>query len=122
MSRVVIPELYWTGRLFDYHVLDMAELGILNFSSRTQFKAGGCVLGSKPCMLFSGDLFETDFNYIRLKNLFIGTVCSGSIIIPSWDHGWSCKTDKCSPEVFFCQIFSVVLKCQRFAWEAWIMS
>lgn len=60
------------GRLFDHHVLDMAELGVLKFVSWTQFKAGGCVLGSKPCLLFTGDCFETDFNYIRLKNLLIG--------------------------------------------------
>ena len=27
---------------------------------------------SKPCLLFTGDLFETDTNYIRLKNVLIG--------------------------------------------------
>lgn len=60
------------GRLFDFHVLDMIELGILSFVSSREFKIDGSVLGSKPCMLFSGDLFQTDFNYTRLKNLFIG--------------------------------------------------
>ena len=29
--------------------------------------------GSKPCLMFTGDLFETDENYRRLKNLLIGT-------------------------------------------------
>ncbi len=28
---------------------------------------------SKPCVIFTGDLFETDTNYIRLKNVLIGT-------------------------------------------------
>ena len=64
---------YWhVGRLFDFHVLDMIEVGILKLSSSKDFKAEGCVLGSKPCMLFCGDIFETDSIYIRLKNLFIG--------------------------------------------------
>ena len=31
-----------------------------------------CIVGSKPCLVFSGDLFETDSEYARLKNLFIG--------------------------------------------------
>lgn len=60
------------GRLFDFHVLDMVELGIHAFQSQKKFKSEGCVLGSKPCMLFCGDLFETDHQYIRLKNLLIG--------------------------------------------------
>ncbi len=60
------------GRLFDFHILDMVELGILKFHDMGQLKAKGCVVGSKPCMLFSGDLFETDLHFIRLKNLFIG--------------------------------------------------
>ena len=31
-----------------------------------------CIVGSKPCLVFSGDLFETDTEYARLNNLFIG--------------------------------------------------
>ena len=60
------------GRLFSFQVLDMIELGILQFTSATHFKTGGCVLGSKPCLAFSGELFETDLKYIRLKNMLIG--------------------------------------------------
>lgn len=36
------------------------------------FQTAKCVVGSKPCLVFSGDLFETDSEYARLKNLFIG--------------------------------------------------
>ncbi len=60
------------GRLHDYHVLDMVELGVVNFKSSRMCRGEPCVLGSKPCMLFSGDMFETDSKYVRLKNLFIG--------------------------------------------------
>ena len=34
-----------------------------------------CVAGSKPCLIFTGDYFETDENYKRLKNLLIGMLC-----------------------------------------------
>ena len=30
------------------------------------------MVGSKPCLVFSGDLFETDSEYARLKNVLIG--------------------------------------------------
>ncbi|KAL5457547.1 hypothetical protein EMCRGX_G034818 [Ephydatia muelleri] len=59
------------GRLFDHHVLDMVELGINSFKAIHDFTTSKCVLGSKPCFVFSGDAFETDQDYIRLKNLFI---------------------------------------------------
>jgi hypothetical protein len=29
-------------------------------------------VGTKPCLLFVGEPFETDYEYKRLKNLFIG--------------------------------------------------
>ena len=32
----------------------------------------GSSVCTKPCLIFTGDLFETDLNYTRLKNLFIG--------------------------------------------------
>ena len=37
-------------------------------------QTAGCTLGSKPCLVFAGDLFETDSEYTRLKNLLIGTL------------------------------------------------
>ena len=37
------------------------------------FQKEKCVAGSKPCLIFTGDLFETDENYRRLKNFLIGT-------------------------------------------------
>ena len=30
-------------------------------------------MGSKPFLLFAGDLFETEVEFIRLKNILIGT-------------------------------------------------
>lgn len=59
------------GRLYDAHVLDMFELGIEKYQSMMEFKESKCVLGSKPCMVFVGDIFEQDHEHKRLKNLFI---------------------------------------------------
>lgn len=69
------------GRLFDHHVLDMVELGINSFKAIHDFTTSKCVLGSKPCFVFSGDAFETEQDYIRLKNLFIGTNATGTVLL-----------------------------------------
>ena len=50
------------GRMFDFHLLDLLEMGIENFRSMRSFgaAAAAAALGSKPCTVFTGDLFETD--------------------------------------------------------------
>eukprot|EP00061_Rhincodon_typus_P017008 g45511.t1 len=59
------------GRMFDYHVLDMVELGIEKFNSLRDFKNSKSAEGSKPMLIFAGDAFEIDNDLKRLKNLFI---------------------------------------------------
>jgi len=59
------------GRTFNFVRLDMFELGVENFKSMQRFKVSSCIGGSKPCLMFSGSAFNTDFHLIRLKNLFI---------------------------------------------------
>ncbi|XP_064617984.1 ribosome production factor 2 homolog [Liolophura sinensis] len=59
------------GRLFDYHILDMVELGIDKFTSMSDFKVAKCAQGAKPCLVFAGEPFEQDHEYQRIKNLFI---------------------------------------------------
>jgi len=65
------PDNLVIGRLFDYHVLDMFELGIENFKSLAEFKCEKCPAGTKPCLLFAGEIFEENEEYARLKNLLI---------------------------------------------------
>ena len=36
------------------------------------FQGMKCLAGIKPCLLFTGDAFEQEDEYIRLKNLLIG--------------------------------------------------
>uniref|UniRef100_UPI00398E755F ribosome production factor 2 homolog isoform X1 n=2 Tax=Pristiophorus japonicus TaxID=55135 RepID=UPI00398E755F len=59
------------GHMFDYHVLDMIELGIEKFDGLRDFKNSKSAEGSKPMLIFAGDLFEIDNNHKRLKNLLI---------------------------------------------------
>jgi len=59
------------GRLFDQHVLDMFEFGIQKFKSMKDFPNEKVTVGTKPCLLFSGEKFESDPVYKRIKNLLI---------------------------------------------------
>lgn len=60
------------GRIFDQQVLDMVELGVENFKSLDEFKNAKVALGNKPCLLFSGEPFQTpSSDFYRLKNLFV---------------------------------------------------
>ncbi|XP_030051529.1 ribosome production factor 2 homolog [Microcaecilia unicolor] len=59
------------GRMFDYHVLDMIELGIENYVSLNDIKNSKCPEGTKPMLIFAGDVFESSEDYRRLKSLLI---------------------------------------------------
>jgi len=61
------------GRMFDFHVLDMVELGIDSFKPIAAFPeaGGGCTSGSKPCLLFSGADWEHDVELQALRALLI---------------------------------------------------
>ncbi|KAL7889118.1 hypothetical protein AOLI_G00040920 [Acnodon oligacanthus] len=56
------------GRLFDFHVLDMFELGIEKFKSLKDVKNEKCSEGTKPMLVFAGELFDTDNELVRLRN------------------------------------------------------
>ncbi|GBM81051.1 Ribosome production factor 2 [Araneus ventricosus] len=64
------PNNLVAGRLFDYHVLDMFELGIEDFKSMKDFKTAKVPIGSKPMLLFT-EGFEETLEHRRLKNFFI---------------------------------------------------
>lgn len=59
------------GRLFDFHVLDMVELGIEKYVSLREFKIGKCPEGTKPMLVFAGEGFNIDAELKRLKSLLI---------------------------------------------------
>jgi|Transcript_11151 ribosome production factor 2 len=79
------------GRTFDHQILDMVELGILRYKSIQDY--GGSVpkkrIGSKPLMLFLGDLWQNDSNCKKVQNLLIdfyrGDVVS-KLVVSGIDH------------------------------------
>ena len=65
------PNNLIVGRTFNHQILDMIEFGINDFKSFDQFKNSKITLGIKPILIFSGQAFQEQDNYKRLKNLFI---------------------------------------------------
>ncbi|KAG7508907.1 hypothetical protein JOB18_028386 [Solea senegalensis] len=65
------PNNFIFGRLFDFHVLDMIELGIEKFVSLSEIKANKFPEGTKPMLVFAGEVFDTDAEHKRLKSLLI---------------------------------------------------
>ena len=65
-------------RTFDYHVLDMIELGITAFESIRSIGGPTCAVGLKPGFIFNGELFEQnpDYNLVQtmLLDFFRGQV------------------------------------------------
>eukprot|EP00126_Sphaerothecum_destruens_P010773 Sdes_comp20806_c0_seq1m17142 len=64
------------GRMFEHQVLDMVELGCESFTGSSQFSTFENsrlmkTLGSKPCLIFQGELFEQKTEYVKLKSLFV---------------------------------------------------
>uniref|UniRef100_A0A4W5MZL3 Ribosome production factor 2 homolog n=1 Tax=Hucho hucho TaxID=62062 RepID=A0A4W5MZL3_9TELE len=57
------------GRLFDFHVLDMIELGIEKYRSLSEIKNSKCPEGTKPMLVFAGEAFDHDDDHKRLKSL-----------------------------------------------------
>jgi ribosome production factor 2 len=61
------------GRMFDYHLLDMVELGVESFTPLQDFKTAKVATGSKPCLMFARESFADPANkeFQRLKSLLI---------------------------------------------------
>ncbi|CAK5083917.1 unnamed protein product [Meloidogyne enterolobii] len=65
------PNTLTFGRFFDHQMLDMVELQIEKFVSSEEFKAGGVAVGTKPCIILQGSLFESDPTLQRFGNLMV---------------------------------------------------
>ena len=59
------------GRLYDHKMLDMVEFGVQNFKAMSDFGCEKIPVGTKPCLLFSGSLFDTHDEMKRIKNLLV---------------------------------------------------
>lgn len=62
------------GRMFDYKVFDMMEVGIENFKSIESLGGGKKAApqaGSKPCFAFIGEKFESEPKFRHFKELIV---------------------------------------------------
>lgn len=59
------------GSFYDNHVLDMFELKVEKFKAISEFKASKVMSGTKPCILVSGEEFQSKTEYSRLKNILV---------------------------------------------------
>lgn len=58
--------------MFDNETLDMVEFGIEKFKGLDDFKNPKFAVGSKPCLLFSGEPFMSQTSdFFRIKNLLV---------------------------------------------------
>jgi ribosome production factor 2 len=67
------PDCLTVGRFFDYHLFDMVELLVKDYKGIREFGATGnqAVAGSRPCMVFVGDRFETEPGLKLAKNILL---------------------------------------------------
>lgn len=67
------PDCLTVGRFFDYHLFDMVELLVTDYKGLRDFPGAGnqTVSGSKPCMVFLGDRFETEPGLRLAKNILV---------------------------------------------------
>lgn len=59
------------GRLYNYQLLDMMELGVEKYTSLEEFKIEKIDMGVKPCLVFNGEIWGESPEYERLKNLLV---------------------------------------------------
>lgn len=59
------------GRMYEHMLLDMIEFGVENYKGLKDFKVEKIASGIKPLLIFNGELFESNYEYGRIKNLLI---------------------------------------------------
>eukprot|EP00037_Helgoeca_nana_P006597 m.60648 g.60648 ORF g.60648 m.60648 type:complete len:313 (+) comp17472_c0_seq1:83-1021(+) len=59
------------GRTYAGQMRDMVELGLESLRPMMLFPAEKNVLGSKPCLMFEGDVWEADPVYAQIKSLLV---------------------------------------------------
>ncbi|KAJ1728277.1 rRNA-binding ribosome biosynthesis protein rpf2 [Coemansia sp. RSA 1939] len=59
------------GRMFNYQILDMIELGIERCAPMKDFKAATSAVGMRPLMVFNGEAFNHSEDMVRLKSTLL---------------------------------------------------
>ena len=64
--------LFFKGRTFDGHMLDMIELGIVGYRGLEELAGLAKRVGSKPAFVFAGEKWGREEAYRKLQNIFLG--------------------------------------------------
>jgi len=99
------------GRFFDYHILDMIELGVQNYKSSSQFESiVKASFGNKPGLIFIGEEWEQKEEYKKLGNIlldfFRGQITDG-INLAGLEHVIVCTS---TAEKIYFRVYRVFLK------------
>lgn len=65
------PDNVVFGRMFDYNLLDMIELGVGSYEGLRNFTSAKITLGSKPCLVFNGNMWEQSDELKQLRSIFV---------------------------------------------------
>lgn len=65
------PHNLTMGRMYEHTLLDMIEFGVENYEGLKDFKVEKITSGIKPLLIFNGELFESNYEYVRIKNLLV---------------------------------------------------
>lgn len=70
------PNNLYIGRTYDDQLLDLFEFEVKNLTKMETFKVPKITLGGRGIVSFVGDAFDTQHEYIRMKNLFVDLFAS----------------------------------------------
>lgn len=59
------------GRVYNYSLLDMIELGVDSFQDMKSFSCPKINIGTKPCLIFNGTKWDETSEFKHLKSLFV---------------------------------------------------
>lgn len=59
------------GRLFEHTMMDVIEFGVENYIALRNFKCEKIAEGTKPILVFQGELFDINHEFGRIRNLLI---------------------------------------------------
>jgi ribosome production factor 2 len=65
------PHSLTLARLFNYHLLDAIQFTVLAHRPISAFRGTKCQLGAKPCLIFSGEAWQSQETHRHLANLLV---------------------------------------------------
>ena len=60
------------GRMFDKHLLDMVELGVVGYEPISEIEGPKKMIGCSRLMVFNGDEWVRSPEITRLRNMLLG--------------------------------------------------